>query len=146
MNIYSYKDVTLAFVHPLVASLILTGEEGAGQIVISNTVDHTVHSVAADGNTMVSYVAGDPGHLTLEVQQTSILHKALLSWLNALKTAANGGDVSNWANAVVVVRSLLDGSLHTLTGVSPLKNPDKTYAAQGGNITWTLMAAKIVSE
>jgi hypothetical protein len=146
MNIYSYKDVSLAFVHPLVDSFFLTGEEGAGQIVISNTTDHTVHSVAADGTTMVSAVAGENGHLTLEVQQTSSLQKTLLTWFNAVNTALKGGDVSNWATAVVVVRSLLDGSVHTLTGVSPLKNPDKTYAAQGGNITWTLMAAKVISE
>jgi len=146
MNLYSYKDVSLAFVHPLVPSLYLTGEQGSGQIVISNSTDHTVHAVAADGTTMVSYVAGNPGHLTLEMQQTSTLNLALLAWFNAVKIAADAGGVSDWASATVIVRSLLDGAVHTLLGVSPLKVPDKTYAAQGGNITWTLMAATVINE
>jgi len=67
----------------------------------------------------------------------------IVTGIAALATAADGGDVSQWASATLSFRSLTDGTYHNLTGISPAKIPDKTYAAQGGNVTWNLMAADI---
>ncbi|HEX4209512.1 MAG TPA: phage protein, partial [Candidatus Binataceae bacterium] len=113
---------------------------------ITNATDRTVHDTAADGSVMVSYIAGDSGAAAIEVQQTSDLHSFLLIWFNAVKTAADLGDVTNWAAGVLSLRNIVDGSIHTLTGVSPSKVPDKVYQAQGQKITWTLMAAAVISE
>jgi hypothetical protein len=110
------------------------------------STDRTAHDTAADGSVMVTYVAGDSGGATIEVQQTSDLHLYLLSWFNLVKTAADNGAVGPWAAGVLSLRNLEDGSVHTLTGVSPSKVPDKTYAAQGGRVTWSLMAARVISE
>ncbi|MDQ2763047.1 MAG: DUF3277 family protein, partial [Pseudomonadota bacterium] len=65
---------------------------------------------------------------------------------NACKTAADLGDVALWAAAVISIRNIVDGSTHTLTGISPGKVPDKVYQAQGQKITWTLPAAKVINE
>jgi hypothetical protein len=144
---YSFKDLTGAFVHPLAGSYILAGGNvGLGQVTISAATDRTVHDTASDGSVMVSYIAGDSGSATIEVQQTSGLHAFLLQWFNLVKVNADLGDVINWASGTLVLRNLLDGSLHTLTGVSPSKIPDKVYASQGGKITWVLMAAGVTSE
>jgi hypothetical protein len=147
MTNYSFKDLTGAFVHPLVGSYILAGGNvGLGQITITNATDRTVHDTAADGSVMVSYIAGDSGAAAIEVQQTSDLHSFLLDWFNLIKTLADNGDVSQWAAATLSLRSLLDGTVHTLTGVSPSKVPDKVYQSQGQRVTWNLMAASVVTE
>lgn len=146
-TIYSFKDLTGAFVHPIAGSYILAGGNvGLGQISFSAATDRTVHDTSSDGSVMVSYIAGDSGSASIEVQQTSSLHNFLLNWFNLVKVAADLGDVINWASATLVLRNLLDGTLHTLTGVSPSKIPDKTYAAQGGKVTWVLMAASVTQE
>jgi hypothetical protein len=144
---YSFKDLTGAFVHPLAGTYILGGGNvGMGQITISMAQDRTVQDVAADGSVMVSYIAGDNGSCSLEVQQTSDLHDFLLGWFNLCKTAADLGDITNWAAGALSVRNIVDGSVHTLTGISPGKVPDKTYTAQGGKITWVLPAANVINE
>jgi Protein of unknown function (DUF3277) len=144
---YSFKDLSGAFIHPLVGSYpIGGGNVGLGQIVVSMTIDRTVQDMSADGSCMVSYIAGDNGSVSIEVQQTSDLHTFLLGWFNACKTAADAGSVALWAQAAFSVRNILDGSSHAMTGVSPGKVPDKTYASQGGKITWILPCAKIINE
>ncbi len=147
MTTYSFKDLTGAFVHPLVGSYILGGGNiGMGQITISMTTDRTMQDVASDGSVMVSYIAGDNGSVSIEVQQTSDLHNFLLTWFNACKTAADLGEVFTWAAAAMTIRNIIDGSVHTITGISPGKIPDKVYASQGGKITWMLPAARVISE
>ena len=143
MTTYSFKDTSGAFTHPLAGEFILGGEIGEGQFTIVMTTDKSSHNVAADGAVMVSFIAGDNGHIAIECQQTSAIHAFLLGWYNIIKTLAIRGDVTNWANAALSLRNIVDGSEHQLTGVSPQRIPDKTYAAQGGMITWTLMAADI---
>jgi hypothetical protein len=147
MTTYSFKDLTGAFVHPIVGTYILGGGNvGLGQITITMAQDRTAQDVAADGSVMVSYIPGDNGGCSIEVQQTSDLHSFLLDWFNACKTAADGGDITNWASAQLTFRSILDGSSHELSGVSPGKMPDKVYQQQGSKITWTLPAANVINE
>lgn len=122
------------------------GELGAGQITISNHTVHTDQKTSADGNVMVSFVPGNSGDATIEMQQTCILHKFLLGWFNACVTAADNGDVTNWAAATLSMRNIVEGTSHTLTDVSPEKVPDKTYATTGGNVTWRLMAARVINQ
>lgn len=145
MKTYSFKDLSGAFAHPLAGAFIFQGQIGMGQITIAMATEKTTHDVAADGTVMVSFISGDNGSLQIEAQQTSELHAFLLNWYNLIKTAADLGDVSNWASAALSFRNILDGSVHVITGVSPNKIPDKVYAAQGGKITWHLMAADVQS-
>jgi hypothetical protein len=143
MSTYSFKDTAGAFTHPLAGAFLFAGQIGMNQAHVSMATEKTTHNLAADGNVMVSYIAGDNGSIALEVQQTSDLHAFLLAWYNTIKTLADQGNVTNWATAAITLRNLVDGSIHEATGVSPSKIPDKVYAAQGQNITWTLMAADV---
>ncbi|CAK9249990.1 unnamed protein product [Sphagnum jensenii] len=79
---------------------------------------------------MPTFIAGDSGNIEIEVQQTSTAHQFLLTWLNTLKTAANNGDLSQWAGTTAIFRTNLSGSIHQASGISPMKVPDKTYAAK----------------
>jgi hypothetical protein len=108
------------------------------------TTQRTEHETGTDGVVMPSYIAGDAGEITIQCQQTSRLHHALLSLFNLAITAANIGDISNWAGMSLSLRTIFDGSGHNLFGVSFQKVPDKPYAARGQNVTWVLMAANVV--
>lgn len=144
-SIYSFKN-TVGAIASVVGDFTFAGQVGLGHFVVSYTTERSVHDVAADGTIMVSYVAGNAGHLVVEVQQTSPLNNYLVSWFNALTTAADADDVSEWATTTIQITSLIDGTSHTLTGVSPGKIPDKTYAAQGARLSWTLMAANVTTQ
>jgi structural protein KPP10_ORF10 len=144
---YAFRDLVGSFSHPLAGTFRLSGGYiGLGTITVSKSTVRTTHATAADGTVMVSYVAGDSGLFTIECQQTSNLQAFLLSWYNLITTAANNGDASTWAAATVSFTYVNDGSSHLGTGVSPEKTPDKPYAAQGGNVTWHLMAASLISQ
>jgi len=143
MDVYSFKDVLGAFEHPQAGAFAFAGEIGEGSIALANATERSALQTAADGNVVTSYVAGRSGSCTIEAQQTSEIHKFLLDWFNIISTAADGGDVSQWASATLSFRSITDGSYHNLTGVSPSKVPDKTYAATVGTVTWVLMAADV---
>lgn len=143
---YSFKALNGALTNPSIGVLIpFGGQIGIGQIVVANTTDHTTHDTAADGTVMPTFVAGDSGTVTIECQQTSIVHQLLLNWLNILKTSAMNGDLSNWANTSMLLIETTTGQTHNISGVSPNKAADKTYTAQGGKVTWTLPACNVVN-
>jgi len=143
---YSFKDLSGALESPAIGDPILFGGyNGIDQIVVTNDTQHGSKMVAADGTVMPVFTAGDGGTVQITCQQTSILHKALLVWLNVLKTQASNGDLSNWANSTMLLRNVVDGSSHLIQGLIPNKIPDKSYAAQGQNIVWTLEACSVTS-
>ena len=145
---YSFKDLVGVITSPLLGSpyQLVGGNIGNGSITIRMLTQRTEHEVAADGTVMPSYVSGANAEVTVEVQQTSELHHLLLSLYNQITTAAEGGDVSNWATLLISLRTILDGSAHTLSGLSFQKIPDKPYAPKGQNINWVLMAANAVNQ
>jgi hypothetical protein len=142
---YSFKDLTGVIVNAATGVTIVLsgGNVGFGELTITMTTARTAQDVAADGTVMPSYLAGDNGTVAINVQQTSGLHHQLLDLYNLLVLAANNDDVSGWASTQMSFRTILDGSIHVLTGVSFEKIPDKPYHASGQRITWNLMAANI---
>jgi hypothetical protein len=140
---YSFKDLVGVLDNPLlgVPFNIAGGNLGTGQITIRMLTARTELDTAADGVVMPSYVAGDSAEITIECQQTSSLHHALLGLYNLTQIAASAGDLAAWAATIIALRTVLDGSGHNLSGVAFQKVPDKAYAAKGQNVTWTLMAA-----
>lgn len=143
---YSFKDLSGAFVSPLAGPFTIAGGKvGLGQLVVKNTTSHGEQETVSDGAVMVSFISGDSGGCALECQQTSALHKFLLLAHNLHKTAADAGDVSQWAGSTIQARNILDGTSHLLTGVQFTKVPDKTYAGKGGLLTWELLAANVVN-
>lgn len=140
---YSFKDLVGVLNNPLLATplQLVGGGIGLGTLTIRMITQRTEHEVGTDGVVMPSYIAGSNAELTIEIQQTSFLHHALLGLYNTLRTAADSGSVSAWASTTISLRTILDGAGHYLTGVSFQKIPDKPYAAKGQNVTWILMAA-----
>jgi hypothetical protein len=145
---YSFKDLTGVLQNVLlgISFQLSGGNLGTGQITIKNLTERLELETAADGTVMPSYIAGDSAEVTVECQQTSALHKALLQLYNQVTTAADLGDLSFVVATQLSVRTFLDGSGHFLQGVGFGKNPDKVYAAKGGNITWTLKACSAVAQ
>jgi len=145
---YSFKSLTGVLTNPVFDTTItLTGGNiGIGSITIRMTTTRTTHDVAADGTVMPSYIAGDNGEVDIVVQETSAIHGDLLELYNQCVLAANNDDVSGWAATAISFTLLIDGSTHTLTGVSFEKIPDKPYEAQGQKMTWKLMAANIINQ
>lgn len=145
---YSFKDLTGVLTNPLLdAPLQLVGGNiGLGTILIRMLTQRTELETGADGVVMPSYIPGQSAEITIEVQQTSALHHALLDLYNLLTTIADGGDISGWAATVISLRTILDGSGHLLQGVGFQKIPDKPYAAKGQNVTWTLMCASATNQ
>ena len=144
MKTYSFKDLSGAFVHPLLgAPLVFAGQIGLKSVTVAMATEKTVQDVGADGTVMSSYIAGDNGQISIVCQQNSITHRALLSWYNGVKIAADLGDVTQFASAAMTMRSLNDGSGHIATGGSIPKLGDKPYAAQGQDVTWVIPFADI---
>lgn len=144
---HAFKDlvgVITNSVFGVVIPIVGGNTGGIGQVTISMNTERTAHDVAADGVTMVSYVAGDNGSFVIEVQQTSAIHHQLLDLYNMCLTAAQSGDVSGWAATNISLRTILDGSTHIGNGCSFSKIPDKVYQAQGQRISWPIMAAEVI--
>jgi Protein of unknown function (DUF3277) len=142
---YSFKDLSGAMTSPLAGAFTFSGEIGSGKITVENTTDHGAIDTAADGTVVPGYVAGNAGRITIECQQTSVLHKFLLYWFNLHNTVAGAGNVAQWAGSALLLRNTVDGSSHVATGVTPTKVPDKAYDKAPGNVTWTLNAANLVN-
>jgi len=143
---YAFKSVVGAFTDPDVGTYTFAGQEGVKHITISNATDRTAHDTAADGTVMVSYVSGASGSFEVECQQNSSLHSFLINWANTKFTESENGGAALFAAAAIKVIDLLSGATHILTGVSPLKIPDKPYGPAGASVTWRLMAADVVNQ
>jgi len=147
-TIYSFKDLTGAFSHKLAGQIVFggtTGRIGLGQITIHMANDVTTHEIGVDGGIIPFVIPVYNGVVTIQCQQTSTLHKFLLNWYDYLKVQEYIENVENWANAAMILKNIVDGTSHSITGISPQVNPDKVYSAQGGNVTWSLMAGNIES-
>ena len=145
---YSFKDLVGKLQNPAIGTgfTIVGGNIGNGTITIRMLTDRTEMETAADGTVMPTYIPGQSAEITIEMQQTSALHHALVSLFNTLATAANDGDISNWAGTVLNLRTVLDGSGHLASGVGLRKIADKTYASKGQNVTWSFMCASCVQQ
>jgi Bacteriophage KPP10, Structural protein ORF10 len=144
---YSFKSLTGVLTNPVFGITIpLTGGNiGAGSFSVSMATERTVHDVAADGTVMVSSVAGDNGEMSIECQESSILHQQLLALYNQCLLAQANDNVSGWAATVISLRMLTDQSQHLFSGVSFVKFPDKPYQAHGQRVTWRLMVANAIN-
>jgi len=145
MTNYSFKALAAVFTHPLASpnQFVISGQVGAGSVVVDNLTEHTSQDVAADGNVMVSAIVGDNGMVTVNCQQTSALYKWMLNTWNAINSALQNGDASQAAVLTVTLRNTLDGTSHRCQGGSFGKIPPKPYEAQGQKISWALPFADV---
>lgn len=140
LTTYSFTDLAGSIYHPTLGSYIFDGT-GVGSVTVAKATDRTAHDIAADGSVMVSKICGNNGTVTIEVQQTSALHKWLETWFNALWQLPT----AEWASSSMALRNTATGTSHIISGISPQKEPDTPYQAQGQRVTWTLMCAEITN-
>lgn len=162
--VYSFKNVIGEIATKLSGNFALNSSSntsiGLGSITVSMANDLTIQDISVDGGIIIWPVATYNGSIALTMQQTSPLHSFLLQWCSDLKTAlgslgvvnsASGSYTQtngalNWASTSIILNSVTSGMpLHILTGVSPQKVADKSYAAQGADVTWNLLAGNIES-
>lgn len=139
-TVYSFADVSFTISHPKVGKFTATGE-GIGSISIAMSNDATQHDVAADGSVMVSKITTENGTIALAVQQTSAFHKWMQKWNSYLKVAPT----SEWAQTSAVLKDPALGETISISGISPQKRADAAYQQAGQQVTWNLMAAKIIA-
>lgn len=136
---YAFKDTVGSIHSPAVQpDYIFTGE-GVGSITVTKSTERTAHDVAADGSVMVSKIEGENGSVTIECQQSSPVHRWLEKWFEAI----NNSKTENWANSTMLIKNSSVRMGHICTGVSPAKEADNPYQAQGQRVTWQLMCAEI---
>ena len=137
---YSFTDLAGSISHPTLGFYLFDGT-GVGSVTISKANDRSAHDVAADGSVMVSKICGNNGRITIEMQQTSPLHKWLETWFNALVQLPT----SEWASTNITLRNTATGTSHICSGVSPQKEPDSVYQSQVQRVSWTLMCAEVTN-
>lgn len=138
---YSFLDMVGSMSHPALAPYIFTGE-GTGSVTVSKATERSTHDVAADGSIMISKIAGNNGTVTIELQQTAPLHKWLLKWFQTLWALPT----NQWALTSLLLKNTTTGGSHICQGVTPQKEGDIPYQAQGGRVTWTLLCADITND
>jgi len=128
--------------HPVFGAYSFAGTDGIGEIGVSMTADRSSHEVSVDGSIFLMKIPGNHGTVSISCHQTSPLHKWLVKWFNYL-TASDTTDLQ-WGRTTMLLKNTADATSHTISGISPLKIPDKSYQAQGQYVAWTLLAANIV--
>lgn len=148
LTTYSGRDANFTLNSPLTGTIQASGVAGQGiaQISIEMTVIQTTIQVGMDGSTVPSAVPGDQGVCEVQVWQTSAIHKQLLQWYNALKSARDNGDVSQWAASTLLVMNIVDGTQHQFNGVAPERVPNKVYAEQAGRISWRFLGCNVANQ
>ena len=136
---YSFSDVELVINAPRKGKLTITGE-GVGSVSIARANDMTQHDIAADGSVMISKIVTKNGTIAIALQQTSGAHKWLKEWLADLITAPT----NDWATTSATLKFNANQEQIDMSGISPQKRADAAYQAAGQQVTWNLMAAKIV--
>ena len=146
---YSAKNVNFSLQHPLAAAPIQAAgvaAKGVNSYSIRMGVEHSNLQVAADGAIVPSWTPGEWGDIEVSLYQTSTLHQEFLALYNAVKAAADAGDTSQAFAGTVVLISIVDGSVHTATGVGFQKVPDKAYGVQAALLAWVLRCCDIANE
>ncbi len=143
MDVYSFVDVVGQMTDPDVGPFQFAGQIGIGEFAVTMMTERSAALVAADGNIVISSIAGNAGHLRVQVQQTSLLHQYFLRWLKAKLANQNKGNVTTWLSAAISLRSVTTNTGHNLTGLCPIKMSDMPYATQAQNVTWDLLAADV---
>ena len=140
---YSFKDLLVVFSHPLLGELTLVGEVGFNNIGFTYDTERSSQRTAADGSVQISYKAGNSGKCNIQTQQNSPVDQYLIAWANSCYVNGNLQSIANFATATILARSLLNGMQHAASGISPLKMPDRSYAADGQDVTWNLNCGDI---
>ena len=136
---YSFLSVHASLVGPGAGFSIGSGsgasEEG---ITITPNAEMDSMTIGADGSPMHSLVANKAGRVTIRLLKTSPTN-ALLSAAQALQKAAP----ANHGQNTLTITNVDSGDVITCQQVAFAKDPDLTYAKEGGIVEWEFNAGII---
>ena len=138
MSTYSFQEVEATFSHPSLG-VISTNGLGMGSVSVNMATDRATATTAADGTVVINKIKDRHGNVSIDIQQTSDVHKDFKRWWNYLESA----DASEFAKIKVVVTSKSTKEQDICTGVAMVKQPDNTKEAEVGNANWNFLAADI---
>ena len=135
---YSFQGVIVTIGHPSIGVVTTTGE-GTGSVSTSYAQDRSSQDLTADGTVITSKILTKNGTVTLNILQTSEVHK----WLTALSNYLNDAPAEfyNQINIDIVSTATLEDT--SCSGVSIQKIPDSMYQEKVQMVTWTFLAEKI---
>ena len=135
---YSLADTDLAFQHPSVGAMIVTGEtSGGGRVVVGHSGDLSSHTQTANGYVVVNKLHFHNGTLAVEVAQNSAADMFFRKYANYIENSPT----REVALATFTLRDNVSGIQIVGTGVSLQKRPDRQYDQQAGNLTYTFLVA-----
>lgn len=135
---YSFTDIEATISHPSYGSYSIQGE-GIGDITFAKLTDRSVHDTAADGNIMVSKIAGNNGNVTINTQQTSSLNNFMQGLFNYVWSATT----DEWAQMSLTMRAPKMQKTYYCTGGAFVKEPDEQFQAQGQRVPWAILFTDI---
>lgn len=139
-SVYSLADTQTVMNHPSVGRKVLSDEEsGGGQISIQFAQDMASQQQTANGYVVISKVRSRAGQVTMEIPQNSPSDLYLDKLVGYLESAP----ANEFALSTLNIVDNATGKKWTCTGVVPNKRPDRSYAAQGGNLNYTFLCADI---
>jgi hypothetical protein len=137
-TVYSFLDLSGVIYHPLVGNYSFIGQ-GVGQIRIELDNDMTFHEFNVDGSVIIGRIPLYSGKVTIDCQQSSNIHKWLMSAYQTIKMAES----KEWARMSCLIRRVSDGYEDRITGMSFETIPPKVYQAEGQMVSWVLLAGHI---
>lgn len=139
MATYSFQDVsaTLTGVGGVINFGAGSGDTKEG-ITITMSQPRNSPTIGADGEYMHSLRADKSGTVTVRLLATSPVN-AQLQTLYAAQSLSS----SAWGNNVIVIQNRGNNEITTARGCAFQKQPDRTYAEDGGYLEWVFDCGKI---
>lgn len=134
-KVYGFENITASISHPSCGAMS-TKNTGVGSIGISMLTERTTHDIAADGSIFLLKVEGNNGIISINLQQTSELHRWLLQLAGYVMMTST--DPAVWGE---INMSIQDDNMNTAfscTGGSLIKIPDLNFGAQGQMVNWII--------
>ena len=139
-SVYSIADTTTVVNHPSVGRKVLSDENnGGGQVSISYQMDMSSQTQTANGYTVINKVRSHAGTVTFEIPQNSPSDMYLRRLIAYLETA----DAKEFGLTTITIFDAAAGITFSITGATPQKRPDRSYAQQSGNLNYVFLCAEI---
>lgn len=139
MATYSFLDVQATLTGPSGSVQLGNGSANSEEgITIEQSNDRNVMVTGADGSVMHSLRAANSGTITINLLKTSPVNAILSNMYNA-QTASSLLHGKN----VITIRNVVTGDSIVATQVAFKRDPNNTYAVEGGTLAWAFDAGHI---
>lgn len=139
MATYSFLDVQATLTGPSGSIQLGQGAENSEEgITIEQTNDRNVMVTGADGAVMHSLRASNAGTITVNLLKTSPTNAKLSDMYNAqtVSSLLHGKNV-------ITIRNVATGDTVVATQVAFKRDPNNSYATEGGTMQWQFDAGHI---